>query len=64
MSQLECVAIELLYSALEGVRLLLGEEERDDFVGLIVGQVCDLQHSIVECWREEYEPRPDDELPF
>ena len=64
MSQLERVALDLLYSALEHVRLLFGEAERDDFVGMIVGQVCDLQESIVECWREEYEPRPDDELPF
>jgi hypothetical protein len=64
MNELERVAFDLLYIALEHVRLLFGETGRDDLVGVIVGQVCELQHSLAEYWRGELTPREDDELPF
>ncbi len=64
MNALERVAFDGLYIALEHVRLLFGERERDDLVGLIVGQVCALQDSLTQYWREPLTLADDDEPPF
>ena len=60
----ERIALDLLYLALEHVRLTYAEYERDDIIGLIIGQVCDLQDSLTEYWRGELTPGEDDEIPF
>ena len=63
-NELESFALDLLYIALQHVRLVFREEPRDDLVGLIVGQICELQDSLAEYWRGQLTAAEDDELPF
>ena len=64
MRDVDRVALDLLYLALEHVRLTYAEYERDDIVGLIIGQVYALQDSLTEYWRGHLTELDDDELPF